>query len=248
MVAIVYGDHHHIDFLKSIATRPSIPEFSGFNTKITRMQGQGVKPYTKAMYTPLIDMTPSDPTTMKTAMLESKMLTRVSGQAITLFTVDLQLYRVGLHVQWASPELFGEDFILRLGGMHFLMSFVGAVGVLMAGSGLEKIMKAAFGGVPKMLTGKNFPQNTRALRIVVEEVLCPLLCKVDTFDKLMQELRMRATGSKTAKYWLENLVLPVLLMMMFMRAEKEGEWARFALVGSQRNDVILFRCWTHSLC
>ena len=39
------------------------------------------------------------------------------------------------------------------------MSYVGAVGVLMAGSGLEELMKAAFGGVTKMLTGKNFPQN-----------------------------------------------------------------------------------------
>ena len=47
---------------------------------------------------------------------------------------------------------------------------VGAVGVLMAGSGLEELMKAAFGGVMKMLIGKNFPQNTRALRIVVEQV------------------------------------------------------------------------------
>ncbi len=36
------------------------------------MQGQGEKPHTKAMYTPLIDMTPSDPTTMKTAMLEAR--------------------------------------------------------------------------------------------------------------------------------------------------------------------------------
>ena len=35
----------------------------------------------------------------------------------------------------------------------------------MAGSRLEEVMKAAFGGLMKMLTGKNFPENTRALRI-----------------------------------------------------------------------------------
>ena len=68
----------------------------------------------------------------------------------------------------AYPELFGEDFILRLEGMHIWMSHVGAVGVLMAGSGLEELMKAAFGGVTLMLTGKNFSQNTRVLRILVE--------------------------------------------------------------------------------
>ena len=49
-----------------------------------------------------------------------------------------------------------------------LMSFVGSVGMLMANSGLEDIMKEVFAGVPRMLTGKTFSQNTR---MVVEELL-----------------------------------------------------------------------------
>ena len=52
-----------------------------------------------------------------------------------------------------------------------LMSFVGCVGSLMANSGLEEIMKSAFGGVPRLLSGKKFPHNVRALRLVVEEML-----------------------------------------------------------------------------
>ena len=77
------------------------------------MPGQGLKPRFKAMYTPLIDMTPSHPTTMKSAMLEAKRLTKkAGGQATTVLTADLQLYRVGRNVQWAYPELFGEDFVL----------------------------------------------------------------------------------------------------------------------------------------
>ena len=47
-------------------------------------------------------------------------------------------------MQWANPELFDENVILE--GMHFLMSYVGAVGIVMAGSGLEEVMKAVFGG------------------------------------------------------------------------------------------------------
>ncbi len=116
---------------------------------------------------------------------------------------------MGLIVEWAYPERFGEDFILRLEGMHFLMSYVGTVGVLMAGSGLEELMKAAFEGVTKMLTGKNFPQNTRALRIVVGQVLHQAQCEVNTFDELMQELKARASKSRTEKHWVENLILPV---------------------------------------
>ena len=60
-------------------------------------------------------------------------------------------------------------------------------------------MKAAFGGVTKMLTGKNFPQNTRALRIVVEQILHQILCVVNTLDELMQKLKARASKSTTAK-------------------------------------------------
>ena len=188
------------------------------------MQGPGLKPRTKAMHTTLIDMTPSAPTTMKVLCWRPRDYKK-AGQATTLFTADLQLYCVGLTVQWAYPELFGEDFfILCLGGMHFLMSYVGAVGVLMAGSRLEELMKAAFGGVTKILTSKNFPQNTRALRILVEQVLHQILREVNTFDELMQELKARASKSRTAKHWVENLILPVFLMLTFIRAEQEGEW------------------------
>ena len=44
------------------------------------------------------------------------------------------------------PDHF-QNFIPRLGGMHTLMNFTGAVGTLMADTGLEDILQAAFGGV-----------------------------------------------------------------------------------------------------
>ena len=122
------------------------------------------------------------------------------------------------------PRTFWRGFHPSSWGMHFLLSYIGAVGVLMAGSGLKELLKAAFGGVMKMLTGNNFPQNTRALRIVVEQVVHQILCEVNTFDELMQELKARASKSRTAKHWGENLILPVLLMLIFIRAEREGEW------------------------
>ena len=38
---------------------------------MARLQGHAVKPATKAVYTPLIDMKPSDPDTTLTAMVEA---------------------------------------------------------------------------------------------------------------------------------------------------------------------------------
>ena len=86
---------------------------------------------------------------MKTAMLEAKKQTEMTGQSTTVFTADLQLYRVGLEVEWVYPDIFGTDFIMRLGGMHILMNFVGCIGVLLSGSDLEEVLKAGFGGDSK---------------------------------------------------------------------------------------------------
>lgn len=212
------------DFFKSITCVPKTPEFGGFNTQLAREQNQSIKPATTAMYTPLIDMVPSDPDTMMTAMCEAQRLTNECGQTYTVFTADQQLYRVMLNVIWVQPDLFPK-FVPRLGGMHMLMSFVGCVGVLMANSGLEELLKAAFGGVARMLAGKNFPQNVRALRMVCEAVLCDIVLDVEDYNSLMQILEMRARQSRTVKLWLDCLIKPVLIMMLFIRAEREAEWA-----------------------
>ena len=54
-----------------------------------------------------------------------------------------------------TPKLFHNIFP-RLGDMHKLMSFVGYIGVLMANTGLQEVLKAAFGRVARMLTVKTF--------------------------------------------------------------------------------------------
>ena len=90
----------------------------------------------------------------------------------------------------------------------------------MANSGLEDILKSGFGGLQK-----KFPQNVRALRLVMEEVLSKVLEKSNTHDDLIISLEVLAEQSKTTKLWLDCLIRPVLLMMLFVRAEREGDWS-----------------------
>ena len=87
-----------------------------------------------------------------------------------VFTADLQFYRVAVNIMWAYPEQF-DNVVLRLGGMHTQMSFIESICSLMAESGLYELLNSTFAGVQKMMTGKKFPQNMRALRIVAEELL-----------------------------------------------------------------------------
>ena len=142
-----------------------------------------------------------------------------------MFTADQQLYRLAVEVLWVHPERF-RNFHVRLGGMHTLMSFVGCVGTLMSCSGLEDVLQVAFAGVGAMLAGKKFPHNIRALRMTVEELLSPLFSNEDIsdFDSLMIYLENIASKSRTSKHWIDCLIKPVFIMLMFIRAEREGNW------------------------
>ena len=101
------------------------------------------------------------------------------------------------------------------------MSFVG---VLMANSGLDEILKSAFDGVQHMLSGKKFPQNVRVLHHVMEEVLSKVVKKLDAYEDMIISLETISEQSKTTRLWVDCLIRPVLLMMLFVRVECEGNW------------------------
>ena len=89
------------------------------------------------------------------------------------------------------------------------MSYIGGVGTLMRNSGLEDLLKSAFGGVDKMLSGKNFPQNFRALRMVVEAILGDSIGEMINDGELMEFLEHASQESRTSKLWIDNLIKPV---------------------------------------
>ena len=114
--------------------------------------------------------------------------------------------------------------IPRLGGMHWLMSFIGCVGVLMENSGLVPWLQSAFASVPKMMTGKKFPMNIRALRFAVMELLKGFIDDIYSYEDLEKRMEYLAQNSMIAEYWINNLIRPVFLMMLFVRAEREGKF------------------------
>ena len=212
-------------FLNDVINRIDCPEFNGYNPRLCHEQGRSPEPRTKAVYLPLIDMPPAHPDTIMTAMSKAQKLTQEIGQTFTLFTADQQLYRIVLEVQWTHPDLF-PNLIPRLGGMHMLMSFVGAIGSLMTETGLAQILESVFGGVEKMLTGKNFPMNVRAMRLLAEELLRDVISKgkLRNHGDFMGVLEDLALNSRTTKLWVDVFIKPVLIMMLYVRAEREGDW------------------------
>ena len=222
-VAVNASKDKDIEFLKRICVR-NVAEFAGFNTRLLRESGVSVKPKNRTVYRSLLDKNPADPSRVMTTMLDAKRLVNETDQQHVVITADQQIYRVLVDITWAYDSEQFQDFVLRLGGMHLLTSFVGSVGNLMANSGLEDLMKSAFAGVSKMLSGKNFPMNVRALRMVVEELLRNSINTFTSYDEMIDELDKKSNKSRTAKHWVMNLIKPVLIMMMYVRAEREGEW------------------------
>ena len=129
-----------------------------------------------------------------------------------------------MRIIWQDPDAF-PNFVPRLGGMYMLIRFVGAIGTIMAGSGLEEILKSAFAGVQKMLTGKKFPEYVKALRILMEKMLRPFLRNqdIETMGQLKRYLELKATQNRTTKMWVECFINPLIIIMQFVRAEREGD-------------------------
>ena len=96
----------------------------------------------------------------------------------------------------------------------------------MAGSGIVEVLSEAFGGVLKMRTGKKYPDNVRAQRMLVEELIRPffqtqnMLC----MDDLQHALNGTASHSRTAKLWINCVIKPVFTIMKYVRAEREAGW------------------------
>ena len=209
-------------FIQEVITTDKCLEFNGYNTKLCREQGHSLAHKTKVVYLPLTDKPPAHAATMMTAMVKSKQTSEAANQRLTILTLDQQLYRVALHVLWENQAKF-HNFYLRLGGMHLLMSYCGGIGTLMADTGIVEILSVAFGGVLKMLSGKKFPQNVRALRMLVEELLRPLFGKNSFHNMKMIPLFFAAGHTHYARYALYYLRamegLPIEVCKHFMARE-----------------------------
>ena len=162
-----------------------------------------------------------------------------------MVTADLAIYKVAQQVKWGSIRGDFDNVLNRLGGMHFLMSFIDTIGTNMKDLRLEPILASVFGGVKKMLLGKNFPNNIRAFFLLTEELLRDTsMDSINSTNHLIHVLEETHSESKTALTWIRNFLKPVFLIMQFIRAEKEGEWL-LHLATVREMIPYFFSAWHH---
>ena len=181
-------------------------------------------PITKSevLFLPIIDLSPSDETCIYSTLLYIQIQAEQLSIPTACITFDQPLWR-------KAVEIITERS-LRLGGFHTMMSFLGSIGSMMKGSGLEEALEQVYGpnAVAHMMTGKAV---SRALRghFLVESALLNKLMLAITPNKSMESEKMTNTSDDSdtyadcdnkpdlCKYMCDTLKI-------FIRAERIGDW------------------------
>ena len=134
------------------------------------------------MFLPMIDLDPSNMTCIySTLFFISEQANRYGVTPIVTF--DQPLWWKALMLIHEEPkESKMKSVVLRLGGLHTEMSFLGCIGHVMAGSGLEDLLELVYAknAVSHMLSGKAIARAVRGHFLVDAALNALLVC--NTFN------------------------------------------------------------------
>ena len=85
------ASQNDIQFLKDIIAPSATPEYFRCNTKLVSESGRALQSAVKTKYLPLINESPTEHSTIMTAVGEAMRFTNETGQPYTVFTCDQQL-------------------------------------------------------------------------------------------------------------------------------------------------------------
>jgi hypothetical protein len=158
------------------------PGWNGFMEQANR----NVKLYDVSAVNPLpfVNLNPSNPSAIYTCLLYAAEECIRHGQSHVMVTFDQPLYLKAAEICLAAePESNLSKVVVRLGGFHLLLSFMGSIGYIMAGSGLQELWEGIYAknSVIHMLNGRAYSRGLRA-HLITYQALATLvleLCELD---------------------------------------------------------------------
>ncbi len=143
--------------------------------------------------------------------------------SFTHIVADMQLFKIAAQIKWSDPGRW-STLVIRPGGMHMLMSFLGCIGTLMQGSGLQEILASAYGGINNMMNGKSWPKAMRGFWMVLTALLKGHLdAGITTPEQIQQELDV-SRQTPVGRLWVDCFIIPVIIAHLFVKAERESDW------------------------
>ena len=132
------------------------PNWSGFMQSVCRGKHPDVS---SVEMLSIVDLNPSDNDCIYSTLMFVNNMAKSYNITTANITFDQPLYIKANDIV-AKANL---DIVVRLGGFHTLMSFLGSIGHLMKGSGFEEILGVLYGKntVEHIMSGKAY---ARALR------------------------------------------------------------------------------------
>ena len=144
----------------SFYVRPQRPGWSGMMQLISHGEHPG---QASTMFLPMIDLNPSDLSCVYSTLLF--VCDHAHRYGVTpIITFDQPLWWKAMTIVESETEGSNlSSVVVRLGGFHTLMSFLGSIGHLMAGSGLQELLETIFAPntVTHILSGKAFARAVR---------------------------------------------------------------------------------------
>uniref|UniRef100_A0A6P7H5E5 Uncharacterized protein LOC114347235 n=1 Tax=Diabrotica virgifera virgifera TaxID=50390 RepID=A0A6P7H5E5_DIAVI len=164
----------HEDFLW-ICGRKNHPDYfigwHGFMEQITEHLNYS---RSKINFLPFVNAPPSNYDIIYTVLLDAQLRCKAQDQLHTFVTFDQPLYYKSREILECCNEL--STVIPRLGGFHTLMSFIGAIGFKMEGSGLQEAFCELYAenSTEKILNGHSYARAIRG-HILSHSALSQLL-------------------------------------------------------------------------
>jgi len=173
-----HGEDHmlsKVDMLWYIARplKSPCPSWSGTMQMVHKGDFPGQASF---LFLPMIDINPGDNSCIFSTLLYISLHAR-RHNATPVVTFDQPLWLKAVTMKASSSR--GSDIssiIINLGGFHTMMSFLGAIGCIMTGSGLEELLECMYASttVTHMLSGKAIARAIRGHTLVSGALYCKL--------------------------------------------------------------------------
>ena len=188
--------------------------WSGYQATVVNMEpGNGNNRVSYIQYMPLINESSTDWTTLHTVL---RFVTDTERQPVIL-TFDYPLY-----IKAVEIALFLDlPILVRIGGMHMMKSFLGSIGCLMKGSGLEAMISIAYPGegtVEHILKGSAYYKSLKSHFLIIKALLTGSREHCDTVS--LEEMRKRG---RTSALWVMYIEM-VMIVFAFIRAERTSNF------------------------
>ena len=153
------------------------PQWSGFMQRNLSGNHPGKANF---CFLPIINLNSSDESCIFSTLVFIENQAKILNIPTACVTFDQPLYIKAFEIVEAKKM----NIMLRLGGFQMLMSFLGGIGTVMKGSGLQEAMETIYAGNPvnHMMDGKAYARAVRC-HLIIDAVLHEILLKKFIYEE-----------------------------------------------------------------